>query len=151
MDTHEPEPGVAESPPLDERINRLVVLTEQKRDLEARLADIAAERTPLIESIAADFRASGTQSIKRDGWNVHLKRDLSVKVLDRAALAQRLANDPDYSWLLSVQSQRFESFLRERLQRDDLKTWEIDQNRVPETMRDLVALDEYHTVGVRRA
>lgn len=140
-----------DTPTIDEKIAVLIALTERKRELEAELSEVNADRGPLLESIAADFRADGTQSIKRDGWNIHLKRDLSVKVLDRAALAQRLANDPDYSWLLSVQSQRFESFIRERLHRDDLKTWEIDQNRVPETMRDLVALDEYHTVGVRRA
>lgn len=140
-----------DTPTIDEKIAVLIALTERKRELEAELSEVNADRGPLLESVANDFRADGTQSIKRDGWNIHLKRDLSVKVLDRAALAQRLANDPDYSWLLSVQPQRFESFLRERLHRDDLKTWEIDQNRVPETMRDLVALDEYHTVGVRRA
>lgn len=133
-------------------LDRYTRLRKEKAKLKGRADEIQAELNDLEAEIIRQLQAEGLDSVKRNGANIHLRRELTVRAKDgdTAALTDALRRGR-FQDLLSPQHQRLKSFIRERLINPHTGEWEIDTRRLPKTIAEYVELGEFYRLGVRNS
>jgi hypothetical protein len=124
-----------------------------QRDAAKLRLDEIEERKGEIESrITAMFRESGMQSVNRHGQTISIRRDLSVasKNGDTAAVVDKLRR-ARLGDLICVNWRALPSRCRQWFWRDDLQNWEIDMNKLPPSLRDVVQCEERYSVSCRKS
>jgi hypothetical protein len=133
----------------DADLDRFIALTERKRALQRQLEETSEELEAIGTAIRDDWIARGTSKETRHGWTVYLARDLTCKVIDRAALvaAAPALGMQDF---LSINVVQLKSRLRELLYREDLGDWELDASRLPPELATCVMLEQFHRIAARK-
>lgn len=145
-------PGTGEPISVDDAINQFVELTRRKRQLAAEQRDIQQSLDDLSRRIIGDFTDRGRQSVKQNGATVYLQRDISVKsktgntadVVDKLRRA-RLGE------LIGLNWPRVKSWVKERMHDDTTDTFELDPQKLPPSLREVVEVDEFYRLNCRNS
>lgn len=129
-------------------VQEFLELTEKKREAKAALSDIEKTLRALEGRIISEWTANGTQRINRIGKTIYMRRDLSVRVGDRAKAIAAL-RELEMEDILSPNAAQLKAWLKECMTRDDIGEWIVDPDMVPESIRDLVTMEEFTRLGVR--
>lgn len=128
-------------------ISRLIEIDTQKRALEDQLKDLNAERSALEAELLDQWAEEGVQHVRQNGMTVYLHRQLwaSVKPEERprAVQAFEAAGLED---MLSVNTQTLSAWWRERA---DVE--EQEEGGIPETIKELVNVEERYAIRTRRS
>lgn len=138
--------------PINEKLNRFIELTERKRDYEAKVREMKEELEPLEMEISKYFDDNEQQAATIKGWTVYRKRDISIKsasgvssdIVDKLRRA-RLGE------LIGVNWPGIKAWVKERMYNEQTDTWEIDLNKLPPTLREIVTVDEFYRINCKRA
>lgn len=133
------------TPSIIARVNELIDLTRQKRELEARVKAINGHIADLEAELKEAFTAEGVQSIKGQGGTAYLNRQLySALNKDIPDVVDRL-KATDWAWLVNenVNAQTLSAEVR-GLERDD-----NDIPILPKEVKELVNVAEVFRIGVR--
>ena len=133
-------------------IDRFISLTSRKRELNEQVNQIQKEIDELSSAITAEFRDNNKQAETRSGYTVYLSRDVSVKSTtgDTADVVDKLRK-ARLGELIGICHPRLKSFVKERMFNAATETWEIDMTKLPPSLRDVVAVEEYFRLNCRKA
>lgn len=134
---------------IDEKITEFVDLTNDKRELQSQLRALQRVIDDLSADIVQHFEENDRQSVKQNGATVYLSREMAVKVLDSAGVVKAL-EDAGLGELVAPQSQRLKSWIKETLESETTGTWEIDKDKLPEGIRDMIEVDEFYRLNCRK-
>jgi predicted DCC family thiol-disulfide oxidoreductase YuxK len=132
-------------------IDRLIVLTERKKAVKNSLDEVNAEIADVEAEIAARFRKDGTQSVNRNGTLVYMKRELTVRSTHGTDATVEALRKARLSDLISVQHQRLKAWVRERMYNARTDNWELNEKKLPPSLRAVIKCEEYHRIGVRKS
>ena len=122
-----------------------VRLTREKRQTENVLKSINEALRQLEARIIADMEANEVDHIRVDGMSIYPKRDLAIKVkCNEDELCEAIPNLSRRA----VNRQSLKSAVREMLT-DDTGRWEAIPERLPESMRHLLEIDEFVRINAR--
>ena len=128
---------------LGERVQAYIDKRAEIDEAEDKLAALKAEYKLQEEVLLRDYELDGIQSMNVDGKNVHLYRDLYVKLvgdIDEAHEALRVAGEGDLL-KYGVNSQS----LRARV-----KELEASDNGIPEGLQPFIETTEAYKIRIRR-
>jgi hypothetical protein len=129
---------------LGERVQAYIDKRAEINEAEDKLEALKAEYKAQEEVLLRDYELDGIQSMNVDGKNVHLYRDLYVKLvgdIDEAHEALRVAGEGDLL-KYGVNS----SSLRARV-----KELEASDNGIPKGLQPFIETTEAYKIRVRRA
>ena len=131
-----------------DHVAEFIALTERKRELKAHLSRIEKDLREAEGAIVSSWTADGTQRINRNGKTVYLRRDLSVRIGDKAAAREAL-EALELADLLAPNAAQLKAWLKERMTREDIGEWSVDPDKIPESLRSCLTMEEYTRLGVR--
>lgn len=136
---------------LEEVALEMVKLTREKKKVEAELSPIK-DRLAEVQAVVEQKLTTGmTDSIKVDGATVFMRRDLAVKhKLDPRHTAEKLLAN-NHADMLQASPQKLKAYLRELLVTPGTDSWEAENSRLPEFLKDAVEVSEFNRASVRGA
>tara|TARA_Y100000310_G_scaffold210279_1_gene210891 strand:- start:46 stop:444 length:399 start_codon:yes stop_codon:yes gene_type:complete len=129
---------------LGERIQAYIDKRAEIDEVEERLKELKAEHKLQEEGLLTDYETDGIQSMNVSGKNVHLYRDLYVKLvgdIDKAHEALRAAGEGDLL-RYGVNS----TTLRARV-----KELDASATGIPEGLQPFIETTEAYKIRIRRA
>jgi len=128
------------------------VLSQQKKALEVKLRILKDEMAELEPQILGGMDAMGVVRLATLVGTFGKRRDLSVASVngDTSAVVDVLlkARMKDF---LSPNTAKLKAFAKERCYRADVDEWVADINRLPPSLRPVLRLTEYVTMGLTKS
>lgn len=141
-------------------LEQFAKLTDLKRKLEHQLNDIRAQinsspddgQPSLQERVTAHFLNHGIQSINLNSSTVYLTHNLSVraKASNYPALAREI-QQAGLDHLVSVNHSSLRSWCKEAMTDAETGAWELQTDKLPESIRGHLDVREYHSVNCRKS
>lgn len=133
-------------------ISDYIALTESKRKLAEQQRDIQKKLDDIEPLILADFQGHGRQSENRNGYCLYLSRDISVKsatgetsdIVDKLRRA-RLGE------LIGLNWPKVKAWVKEKMHDEATDSWEVDLNKLPPSLREVVTVEEFYKLLCRKA
>lgn len=132
----------------DTLLDRYIRLKKRKKKLDQYAKGLNAAIDETEAAILEEWDASGTQQIKKHGVTLFKQRDLSVKT-DTVSLTAVLIQEQDLRFLLGPVAQRLKAQVKEWCFNEEIGEWELNKDKVPEAIRDLIEMKEYNRLNNR--
>ena len=117
-------------------MKEFVAKTQEKRALQAQLKPIADRLGDLEMAIVEQFQGDTVKSMVIDGYNMHLKREISVKSKtgDMAAIVAAVTGT-DLDYLLGINQSKVKAWAKECCLDEATGEWEPDACKLPASIR----------------
>lgn len=143
---------------LTTKLNRFSELVDQKTELEAQLNEVKAQKSSLEFEIIQEMQSvePPIQKLTIGDYTFSPRRDLTVALADGAAYSMFVDRafedaDEEIKAMATINHRTLQAYLKEKLYRAELGTWEVDPSRLPERIRDLIKVGERVTLGRTKA
>ena len=133
-------------------VAEFITLTEAKRKLDAEKRDVQKRLDELSPIIIDDFHAHGRQSESRNGFCVYLSRDISIKSKtgDTADVVDKLRR-ARLGELIGLNHPKVRAWCKERLYNKNTDSWEIDESKLPPSLREVIQIEDFFRLNCRKA